>query len=256
MCGVPGLAETFPSLTVSGTFLSDAQVFHVPPDRILPPQLWSSSRALPLHLHFDNCPDVLGFVSSFDVAKPIQPSPSHNGRYMFHLRFLQYLLIPPMYQQAHLIARRTICISVVAIRLSSLTDIGHVSQPYINVGRITIWYIRIFNSVGTFLSQITPLSSLHLERAIATLLSMSFLAPPLLPIVDPRYLKNWVVGKLTISVSMYLFILTGSVSSVVSFPYILSISLVLLPSYFYQDRTTPCRPRTALPRAFLHQSFP
>ena len=35
------------------------------------------------------------------------------------------------------IAHRTILISVVAIRLSSLIDIGHVSQPYSNVSRIT-----------------------------------------------------------------------------------------------------------------------
>ena len=71
LCGVAGLAKTFPSITVSGPFLPDAPRFHVPPGRILPPQLWSSSRALPLHLQFDNCSAVLGFVSSFDVAKPL-----------------------------------------------------------------------------------------------------------------------------------------------------------------------------------------
>ena len=92
------------------------------------------------------------------------------------------------------IAHRTILISVVVIRLSSLTDIGHVSQPY-SIGRITVWYIRIFNFGGTFLSQITPLSSLHFDHAFATLFSMSLLAP-LLSIVDPRYLKDWTVGKL------------------------------------------------------------
>ena len=81
------------------------------------------------------------------------------------------------------IAHRTILISVVAIRLSSLTDIGHVSQPYSNVGRITVRYIRIFNFVGTFLSQITPLSSLHVDHAFATRLSTSLLAPPLLSIL-------------------------------------------------------------------------
>ena len=50
----------------------DAPGFQVPPYRILPPQLWYSSRELPLHLHFDHCSDVLGFVSSFDVAKTTQ----------------------------------------------------------------------------------------------------------------------------------------------------------------------------------------
>ena len=37
-----------------------------------------------------------------------------------------------------------------------------------------------------------------------------------LSIVDPKYLKDWTVGKLTISVSRYLFILTGSVSPIVA----------------------------------------
>ena len=97
LCGVAGLAETFPFRTVSGPFLLDAPRRHVPPDRILPSQLWSSSRALPLHLHFYNCSDVLGFVSPFDVAKPLQPSPSHNRRYLFQFRFLQDFLIPPVF---------------------------------------------------------------------------------------------------------------------------------------------------------------
>ena len=47
LCGVAGLAETFPFRTVSGPFLLDAPRRHVPPHRILPSQLWSSSRALP-----------------------------------------------------------------------------------------------------------------------------------------------------------------------------------------------------------------
>ena len=71
LCGVAGLAQTFPSFPVSGPFLPDAPRRHVPPDRILPPQLWSSSKALPLDLHF--C-----FISSFNVPEPFQPSPSHT----------------------------------------------------------------------------------------------------------------------------------------------------------------------------------
>ena len=50
--GVAGLAETFPFLSVSGPFLLDFPGFQVPSDSIFPSQLWSSSRALPLHLHF------------------------------------------------------------------------------------------------------------------------------------------------------------------------------------------------------------
>ena len=88
LCWVAGLAQTSPFLTVGGPFLLDTPRFHVSLDRVLPPQLWSSSRALPLHLHFDNRSDVLGFVSSLDVAEPLQPSPSHNCHYLFHFRFL------------------------------------------------------------------------------------------------------------------------------------------------------------------------
>ena len=58
---VTGLAETFPSFSVSGPFLLDFSGFQVPSDSIVPPQLWSSSRALPLHLHFCNCSDVFQF---------------------------------------------------------------------------------------------------------------------------------------------------------------------------------------------------
>ena len=93
LCGVAGLAETFPSFPVSGTFLPDVPGFQVPTDSIFPPRLRSSARAIPLHLHFDNCSDVFCFISSFDVHEPFQPSPSHNHRCRFHLCFLQYLLI-------------------------------------------------------------------------------------------------------------------------------------------------------------------
>ena len=44
---VAGLAQTFPSFHVSGPFLPDFPCFQVPPGSIFPPQLRSSSRALP-----------------------------------------------------------------------------------------------------------------------------------------------------------------------------------------------------------------
>ena len=47
LCGVAGLAETFPSFPVSGPFLPDVPGFQVPPDSIIAPQLRSSSKALP-----------------------------------------------------------------------------------------------------------------------------------------------------------------------------------------------------------------
>ena len=95
--GVAGLAETFPSFSASGPFLLDVPGFQVPSDSIVPPQIWSSSRALSRLLHFCNCSDVFSFTSSFDVAKPFQPSPSHNRRHRFHRCFFQDLLISPVF---------------------------------------------------------------------------------------------------------------------------------------------------------------
>ena len=58
LCRVAGLAETFPSFPLGGPFLPDVPSFRVPSDSIFPLQLWSSSKALPLHLLFHNCLDV------------------------------------------------------------------------------------------------------------------------------------------------------------------------------------------------------
>ena len=76
--GVAGLAETFPSFSVSGPFLHDFPGFQVPSDGIAQPQLWSSSRALSIHLNFCNCWDVFSFISSYDLPEPFHPSPSNS----------------------------------------------------------------------------------------------------------------------------------------------------------------------------------
>ena len=62
------LAETFPSFSVSGPFFLDVPGFQVPSDSIVPPQLWSSSRALPLHLLFCNCSDFSATARMFSVS--------------------------------------------------------------------------------------------------------------------------------------------------------------------------------------------
>ena len=111
LCGVAGTAETFPSFSVSGPFLPDVPGFKVPSDSVFPWQHQSSSRALPLHLHFDNCSDVFCFISSFDVPETFQPSPSHDHRYQFHSCFLEYVLIYPVFQQAQPVANRVTLIS-------------------------------------------------------------------------------------------------------------------------------------------------
>ena len=99
LCGVAGLAQTFPSLPVSGPFLPDVPCFQVPSDSVLPLQLWSSSRALRLYLHLQNWSDVFCFMSSFDVPKPFQPSLYHD--YQLNPCFLQDLLISPVLQRGH-----------------------------------------------------------------------------------------------------------------------------------------------------------
>ena len=150
----------------------------------------------------------------FNVPKSFQSSHCHNHRYQFLPFFVQDILMFPVFlvmytpnrcsNKVTRITHCTILISAVAIRVSSLTDIGHLSQPLSNIGRIAVWYI---NFDGTFLSQIAPLSYLHFDHTFANLLSMSLLAPLLLLIVDRRYLKDWTIGKLRSSVSMYLFFL-------------------------------------------------
>ena len=97
LSGVASLADNFPSFPASGPFLPDVPGFHVPPASIFPPQLRSSSSALPLDLHFNNCSDVFSFISCFDMPEPFQPSPSRHNRYRFHLCFFQYLLISPVF---------------------------------------------------------------------------------------------------------------------------------------------------------------
>ena len=127
--GVAGLAETFQFFSVSGLFLLDFPGFRVPSDSIFPSQLWSSSRALPLHLHFCNCSDV-------SVSPLLLTCPNHSS-----LLRLITVAIASTFASSKIssflrcsnrltpIAHRTILIYVDAIRLSSWTDIGHVSHP-------------------------------------------------------------------------------------------------------------------------------
>ena len=77
--GVASLAETFSSLPVSGPFLPDLSGFHVPSGSVFPSQ--SSFRTLPVHVHFDNCSDVLCCIASFIRAELLQRYPSHDRYY-------------------------------------------------------------------------------------------------------------------------------------------------------------------------------
>ena len=136
---VADLAETFP-----------------PPDSIFPTQLQSSSRALPSIF-------ISTTARMFYVSSLLLTCPNHSS-----LLLLITIAIGSTFASSKIssfllrsnrptpIAHRTILIYVVAICFSSLTDIGHVSQPYSKVDRITVQYIRSFNFIGIFLSQITP----------------------------------------------------------------------------------------------------
>ena len=137
-CGVAGPAQTFPSLTVNGSFLPDPPRFHVLPEHILPPQLRSSSRALPSI--FISTTALMFSVSSLHLTWP-----NHSNLLLLitvaicsifaSSKMSSYLRCSNRLSPS---AHRTILISAVAIRLSSLTDIGHVSPPYSSVGRVTV----------------------------------------------------------------------------------------------------------------------
>ena len=72
LCMVAGLAETFPSFPVSGPFLPDVPGFQVPPDSVFPPQLWSSSRALP-HIFISTTARI------FSVTSLLLTCPNHSN---------------------------------------------------------------------------------------------------------------------------------------------------------------------------------
>ena len=75
MCMIAGRERPFHlSLPVRGPFRRHVPGFHVPSDSVFPSRPRFSCRALPNHLHFDNCSDVFYFISSFNVLEPFQPS--------------------------------------------------------------------------------------------------------------------------------------------------------------------------------------
>ena len=115
--GVAGLAETFPSFSVSGPFLLDVPGFGRPLGRF--PSIFISATALifsvsPLLL---TCPNHSSLLRLINVAIV---SILASSKISSFLR-CSNRLTP--------IAHRTILISVVAICFSSLPDIGHVSHP-------------------------------------------------------------------------------------------------------------------------------
>ena len=64
LCGVPGLAQTFPCRPVIGLFFSHLPCFHILSDDVL--------TLVSLHLPHGNCSDVIYHFSSCNVPQPIQ----------------------------------------------------------------------------------------------------------------------------------------------------------------------------------------
>ena len=63
-------------------------------------------------------------------------------------------------------------------------------QPHIVIVRlITVLYILCLSLTGTFLSQMTPVTSLHLFHASRTRFLQSVVVPPSASNIDPRYLN-------------------------------------------------------------------
>ena len=79
------------------------------------------------------------------------------------------------------LAHRSMRISVVWNFLSPFCLTAQHSAPYTMAGFIAVLYNSSFNFVGTSLSHITPVVSLHFDQAIFPLLFTSFSAPPFSP---------------------------------------------------------------------------
>ena len=132
MCVVTGLAEICPLLLVNDPFLYHVPCLNIPSDSVFQPQPIglllgppSSYRQLLwcFLCHFLVCRNH----SDHSIVMPIC---------RFHPCFLQDILMSPMFRCRYTpIAHRIIIMSVVAIRCSCFTDIGHVGA---------VWRIRSF----------------------------------------------------------------------------------------------------------------
>ena len=96
--GVAGIAETFPSFSVTGQFLHDVPGFQVTSDSVFPLQRPSSSRGLPLHPQFDNCSDGFFFHPCFlpddiFISPVLQQAHTHCPSHHSHLCCCRTLFI-------------------------------------------------------------------------------------------------------------------------------------------------------------------
>src|SRR6218665_3368180 len=84
--------------------------------------------------------------------------------------------------------RLSILISVLSRSFSSFLLSVHAFAPYIITGLIIVLYIFPLRATVILGSHITPVRSLHFCQAVLILFLTSFSQPPVLCIVDPKYM--------------------------------------------------------------------
>src|SRR6218665_3389181 len=84
----------------------------------------------------------------------------------------------------------SILISVLSRSFSSFLLSVHASAPYIITGLIIVSYIFPLRATVILGSHITPVRSLHFCQAVLILFLTSCSQPPVLCIIDPKYLKS------------------------------------------------------------------
>src|SRR6218665_1931376 len=84
----------------------------------------------------------------------------------------------------------SILISVLSRSFSSFLLSVHASAPYIITGLIIVLYIFPLRATVILGSHITPVRSLHFCQAVLILFLTSCSQPPVLCIIDPKYLKS------------------------------------------------------------------
>ena len=141
----------------------------------------------------------------FHVRKSFQRSPSHDHR----SKISSFLRCSGIHTT---IAHRTILVIVVVIPRWYWPRFAIVKHH-------RSYYCSVYQDLHfrwKSLLEITPVRFLQFDHAFATVTYL--LAPPFLDIADPCYLKDCIVGKLTVSSSMYFFVM-------------LSVSALFLPCW-------------------------
>ena len=176
-------------LPVLCLLFSNFHLLHVLPQLIPPSFLGSTAQSTAFHLHLISHSDFL--LSSLLTTCP-------NHLILAPLAFSDILRTPHLLRISSLfilslrltpVIHLSILISVLSSILSSFASVVHVSAPCNKAGLIIVLYTLAFNFNGIFLSQVTPVSSLHLHQATPIQSFTASVYPPLLSITFPSYLN-------------------------------------------------------------------